>query len=78
MGELLAEIMRRVEEYWADSPEGPYCRQEIVNGVREVLDEMKADAARIVDRAAELVMNDLARKAPDVIVLTEHGFAIKP
>lgn len=68
MDELLAEIMRRAEERWGDGAcEGPYARQEIVEGVREVLDELKADAAKVVDLAAELVMDDLARKASDAV-----------
>lgn len=72
MDELLAEIMRRVEANWGDdASEGPYCKQEIVEGVREVLDGLKADAARIVDRAARLVMDDLARKASDQVDLVD-------
>jgi hypothetical protein len=59
MDELLAEIMRRVEAHWGDdASEGPYCKQEITEGVREVLDGLKADAARIVDRAADLIMGE--------------------
>ena len=34
----LDEVMRRALEQWGeDASEGPYCKQEIVNGVREIL-----------------------------------------
>jgi hypothetical protein len=34
----LDEVMRRAQEHWGDdASEGPYCKQEIMDGVREIL-----------------------------------------
>lgn len=41
-----AEIMRLAEERWGDGAhEGPYCRQEILEGVREILTGVDAGPA---------------------------------
>lgn len=37
-GPVLEEVMRRVAERWGDdASEGPYCKQEIVNDIAEIL-----------------------------------------
>lgn len=41
-GAVLEEVMRRVRNRWGDdAPEGPYCKQEIVNDLAEILAGME-------------------------------------
>jgi hypothetical protein len=59
--EFLAEVMRRVEERWGESAsEGPYARQEIVEGVREVLAAFEADISAVISRAVALIDLEVA------------------
>jgi len=62
--EFLDEIMRRVELNWGENAsEGPYAKQEIVEGVREILAEFKADIDAVIDRAVELVSEQVQAEA---------------
>ena len=65
--EFLDEIMRRVEENWGENAsEGPYAKQEIVEGVREIITEFKADIDRVVGRAAGLVSESMQPDWPQL------------
>jgi hypothetical protein len=52
MDEWLTLIMERVDARWGEGAhEGPYCKQEIVDGFQGIVDELKGAAARVVARA---------------------------